>query len=500
MSETKSTVPGGQSPVAAIDLGATSGRVMLGELVDGKVVLTQVHRFANGAVPLSSFEATTAPDALAWDLDELWTQIRHGLALAFAQRPDIASIGVDSWAVDYALLRAGERLGQVRHYRDPRNERAVAELEKTYSRGELFARNGLQFLPFNTIYQLEAERSDTRLAQADTLLLVPDYINWLLTGVKGAERTNASTTGLLNVHTGTWDVQLAKQLGVEHILPQLLEPGVSVGTLRPELAAQLGAASNIAVIAVASHDTASAVVAAPLASEHAAYVSCGTWGLVGVELPAAVLTQEARAAGFTNEMGLDSTVRLLKNVTGTWLLSESIRYWNLHAAAGDTVSLEELLPVVEALEAPNVLIDPAQERFMAPGDIPERIVAAVLEAGGSRPTSREQILRIILDSLASSFAVEAFAAGAQGGFQPETIHMVGGGSQSTLLCQLTADRSGVPVVAGPVECTALGNVLVQLRALSGESWSLADMRTVVRDSVAMEHYVPRGVRAMAAGN
>ena len=484
---------GSLAPVVAIDLGATSGRVMLGELVDGKVVLTQVHRFANGAHPLSDFEDAAASGALAWDLDGLWAEVRRGLVLAFAQRPDIASIGVDSWAVDYALLRDGERLGQVRHYRDPRNERAVARLEQTFSRAELFGCNGLQFLPFNTVYQLEAERGEDRLSRADTLLLVPDYLNWLLTGAVRAERTNASTTGLLNISTGAWDAELAGHLGVAGLLPDLVEPGDTVGTLRPELAHELGATGEVSVTAVASHDTASAVAAAPLGSPRSAYVSCGTWGLVGVELPRPVLTDAARDAGFTSELGLDGTVRLLKNVTGTWLLSESIRYWNESDAAGG-VTLESLLPAVEALQAPGVLIDPAEERFLAPGNLPERIVAAVLEAGGDLPESREQILRIILESLAASFATEAFAAAGHGGFEPDAIHILGGGSQSELLCQLTAERAGVPVFAGPVECTALGNVLVQLRARSGEPWTMGRMRALVRDSVELRHYARSEVR------
>ncbi|KAA0979332.1 hypothetical protein FQ154_02595 [Paeniglutamicibacter gangotriensis] len=202
--------------------------------------LDEIFGIASGAHPLSDFEEDAAPEALAWDLDELWAQIFHGLGLAFARRPDIASIGVDSWAVDYALLREGHRLGQVRHYRDPRNESTVEHLERTFARSELFSRNGLQFLPFNTIYQLEAERGDDRLARADTLLLVPDYINWRLAGVAGAERTNASTTGLLDARTGAWDPELANHLGVAGILPQLLEPRSTVGALRPELAAEFG--------------------------------------------------------------------------------------------------------------------------------------------------------------------------------------------------------------------------------------------------------------------
>lgn len=477
------------APVAAIDLGATSGRVMLGELVDGQVQLQPVHRFANGAVPLSSLEDGTAPQALAWDIDELWTQIRHGLTLAFAQRPDIASIGVDSWAVDYALLAGEQRLGAVRHYRDPRNELAVPVLEERFSRTDLFDRNGLQFLPFNTVYQLQAEQAEPNLSQADTLLLVPDYFNWLLTGVARAEWTNVSTTGLLNQRTGTWDPELVDHLGLAGKLPPLIQPGDTVGTLRPALAQEFGAIGPVSVLAVASHDTASAVAATPLASPRSAYVSCGTWGLIGVELPQPVLDQHAQQAGFTNELGIDGTVRFLKNVTGTFLLSESIGDWNRDAEATGqaTTSLEELLVQAEKLPVPRVLINPQDDRFLAPGGMPQRIIQAVLDAGGLAPSTRAEVIRVVIESLAASFAQQAFEAARFGGFDPETIHVVGGGSQGELLCQRTADRAGVPVIAGPVECTALGNVLLQLRSGSVEN---LDLRQVVSSSVQLKTYEP----------
>lgn len=490
------TVPAGLSPVAAIDLGATSGRVMLGELRDGEVKLETVHRFGNGPVPLSELEqdVDAVADALVWDIDQLWHDIRRGLALAFERRPDIASIGVDSWAVDYALLCGDERLGAVRHYRDPRNAAAVPRLERVFSREDLFRRNGLQFLPFNTVYQLEAERGASRLAEADTLLLVPDYIAWRLTGERGAERTNASTTGLLNVSTGEWDPDLTRHLGVEGKLPRVVEPGETVGGLLPSLVSEFGAACPVAVTAVASHDTASAVAAVPLSSPRSAYVSCGTWGLVGVELPGPIVTEAAREAAFTNEIGIDGTVRFLKNVTGTWLISESIRYWNETGASSSSspVTLESLLPAAEALPAPSVLIEAADGRFLAPGDLPDRIASAVVEAGGRPPRTQAETVRLVLESLATSFAAEVAAAAAQGGFVPDAIHIVGGGSQGELLCQLTADRSGLPVVAGPVECTALGNVIVQLRALAASPWSLAQMRDLVRSSVELRRYEPRG--------
>ncbi|WP_431710624.1 rhamnulokinase [Glutamicibacter uratoxydans] len=487
---------GSGAPVAAIDLGATSGRVMIGEMAQGKLELRLVHRFANGAHPLQTFEASASSEALAWDLDQLWTEIRHGLRLAFAQCPQIASIGVDSWAVDYALLQNDQRLGQVRHYRDPRNERAVAALEEKFGREELYTRHGLQYLPFNTIYQLQAELADSRLSQSDTLLLVPDYINWLLTGQARSEWTNVSTTGMLDQTTGTWNAELVEYFQLDGKLPPLIQPGEQVGTLRAELAAELGASSEVQVIAVASHDTASAVAAAPLSSSRSAYVSCGTWGLVGVELSTPVLTEEARITGFTNELGIDSTVRFLKNVTGTWLLSESINYWNAQEP-GNEVSLAELLAEAEQLPEPKVLIDPQDERYLSPGDLPVRVSEAVVAAGGTAPASKAEVVRVAIESLAESFAQQSFAAARFAGFEPDSIHMVGGGSQGQLLCQRTADRAGVPVIAGPVECTALGNVLVQLRAVDTASWETGKLREMVRNSISLTHYQPEKVNSVA---
>lgn len=482
-------------PVAAIDLGATSGRVMIGEYRDGKTQLELVHRFTNGPLPLAQRCPGAPDDALMWDIDELWKQIRHGLRLAFAQRPNIASIGVDSWAVDYALLKDGKRLGEVRHYRDPRNERAVDALEKNFSRAELFTRNGLQFLPFNTVYQLEAERSTGNLELADTLLLVPDYFNWLLTGEIGIERTNASTTGLLGIETARWDAELASHLGVQEMLPRIIEPGESVGALLPELAAEFGATDSVQVIAAASHDTASAVAAAPLTSSKSVYISCGTWGLIGVELDAPVLGENTRKSGFTNEIGIDCSVRFLKNVTGTWLLSESIRHWNDNGWNGEPFdgTLETLLPEVEKLPIPDVLIDPQADTFLAPGNMPERIVDAVVAAGGPKPSTPAEIIRLVIESLAASFAEQAINAAQTGGLIPDVIHIVGGGSQGELLCQRTADHARISVIAGPVECTALGNVLLQQRAHSTESWGARDLRQLVRDSSNLQGYLPKQI-------
>lgn len=488
-----------QPPVAAIDLGATSGRVMIGELVNGQIELTLVHRFANGAVPLQHFESEASAEDLAWDIDELWAQIRYGLTQAFALRPDIASIGVDSWAVDYALLKDRQRLGQVRHYRDPRNELAVPLLEEKFSRAELFERNGLQFLPFNTIYQLQAEQRNRRLNSADQMLLVPDYINWLLSGQARCEWTNASTTGLLDQRSGSWDEDLVNQLGVSGKLAQLVQPGDTVGTLLPELAREFGVSTQVQVLAVASHDTASAVAATPLSNKNSAYISCGTWGLVGVELAAPVLTGEAQTAGFTNELGLDGSVRFLKNITGTFLLSESVNYWNEQAerAGAQQIQLADLLAEAASLPAPQVLIDPQDEQFLAPGQMPKRISEAIIQAGGTAPETNAELIRVVIESLAASFATQSHEAARLGGFEVDNIHIVGGGSQGELLCQRTADLAGVPVIAGPVECTALGNVLVQLRAFTDSLGKMDALRAIVRQSVDLRIHQPESALKLA---
>lgn len=487
------------APVAAIDLGATSGRVMIGQLVNGKLELTLVHRFANGPVPLYELEPGAREDALAWDIDELWTQIRHGLKLAFAQRADIASIGVDSWAVDYALLKDGQRMGQVRHYRDPRNERAVPVLERIFSRRDLFDRNGLQFLPFNTVYQLQDDKIEHRLEAADELLLVPDYFNWMLTGQRRSEWTNASTTGLLNQRTGTWDSDVLAELGITGRLAPIVQPGELVGVLLPELAAEFGVKQQVEIVAVASHDTASAVAATPLSSPRSAYISCGTWGLVGVELERPVLTEQAHHAGFTNELGVGHSVRFLKNVAGTFLLSESIRQWNDQAAgtSSEQVRLEELLVQAELLPEPEVLIEPQNESFLAPGQMATRICDVVESAGGQRPDSPAQVIRVVVESLAASFAKQAHQAARLGGFELENIHIVGGGSQGSLLCQRTADYARVPVIAGPVECTALGNVLMQLQLAKQVGAEKLDLRAAVRDSVPLRAYCPAAALKLA---
>lgn len=468
--------------VAAVDLGATSGRVILGHVdaAAGTLELDHVTRFPNGPVRLAS--------GLHWDLTGLYRDLTRGLADAFRREPRVASIGVDSWAVDYALLRGDRMLGEPFHYRDERNEAAVERVHRVVPFEELYRRNGLQFLPFNTVYQLAAEQANGWLALADSVLLVPDLIGFQLTGAKVAERTNASTTGLVGVETGEWDYQLIERLGIEaSVLPRLVSPGASLGGLRPDVAADLGAPAGVEVVAVGSHDTASAVVAVPMRPESAAYISCGTWGLVGVELEQPVTTDAAREANFTNEGGVDGRVRFLHNVMGLWLLSESVRWWERD---GSSIDLPELLAQAAAVTTDVPVFDANDPGFLAPGDLPGRIAEWCAERGIPAPRSRAEFARSIIESLAEAFAGAVRTASILSGVDVETIHIVGGGVLNELLCRRTADRSGIPVLAGPVEATAIGNVLVQARAAGFAGADLESLRALVAASFQPTRYEP----------
>lgn len=465
--------------VAAVDLGATSGRVMLGYVEDGMLRLEQVARFPNGPV--------AGPDGLHWDFTALYRHVIDGLAEAVRREPGIASIGIDSWAVDYGLVHGDELLAEPFHYRDDRTARGVETVHAKVPFEELYRRNGLQFLPFNTLYQYAVDR---RLADAEIALLIPDLVAFLLTGARVAERTNASTTGLVDVASGEWDRELAERLRIPaSALPQLVDPGTLLGRLRGEARERVGAA--IDVIAVGSHDTASAVVAVPLSTPNAAYISCGTWGLVGVELDEPVVIDAAREANFTNEGGVDGRVRFLHNVTGLWLLSESVRTWE--AEDGAPIDLPQLLDAAAAVDGTVPLFDANDARLAAPGDMPARIAAVIEESGAAVPASRPAFARTIVESIAQAFANAVSTAGRLTARDIDVIHIVGGGALNRLLCQATADRSALPVLAGPVEATALGNVLVQARAHGwfGPDATLEDLRRVVAGATAPVRYEPR---------
>ena len=465
--------------VVAIDLGATSGRVVLGRVGRGILDTETVARFPNDPIRLGT--------GLHWDAAGLYAASVHGLRDAFRREPQIASIGVDSWAVDYALLRDGRLLGIPFHYRDERTARGVAAVETAIARDDLFARNGLQFLPFTTAYQLAAEPPEL-MATADTLLLIPDLIAFWLTGARRAELTNASTTGLLDARRRTWDDELVSALGLPRaVLPPLIAPGERIGELRPHVHASVGGTAP--VIAVGSHDTASAVVAVPMRAEAAAYISCGTWGLVGIEVAHPVLTPAVRAANVTNEGGVDGRVRLLHNVMGLWILSESVRGWS---RGGEELDLGTLLAAAAQIPASAApVFDVADPRFLAPGDMPARIDAWCDENGLAPPRTRAAYVRAIVESLAQAFADAVATTSRLGGVDVRTVHLVGGGALNELLCQRTADRCGVPVVAGPVEATALGNVLIQARAAGVIDGELEQLRDLVARTQELRRYEPR---------
>lgn len=476
--------------VAAVDLGATSGRVIVGQVGPDTLETTTVARFSNDPVQLS--------DGLHWNLVGMYSSVLGGLREAFRVAPDLASIGIDSWAVDYALLRDGRMLGEPFHYRDERTSRGVDTVHAVLPHAELYAHNGLQFLPFNTLYQFAAEDPGV-LGFADTALLIPDLLGYWLTGVARAEATNASTTGLLVHQTRSlssepasvskWNEQLIATLGIRRsILPPLIVPGEKLGDLLPTVATGLGASAGVPVVAVGSHDTASAVVAVPMDPSTAAYISCGTWGLVGVETPSPVLTPEALAANFTNEGGVDGRTRLLHNVMGLWILSEAVRGWERE---GHPIDLPTLLSSAEEVTSPVAVFNANDPRFLPPGDMPARIDAWCTENGVQPPRTRAEYARSIVESLAQAFADTAYIAARLGGVDLKTIHIVGGGSLNTLLCQRTADRSGLPVLAGPVEATALGNVLVQARAAGLVTGSLEALRDLVARTHPPRLFSPR---------
>jgi rhamnulokinase len=464
--------------VAAIDLGASSGRVMVGDVGPGRLDLRAVARFANEPVVLQ--------DGLHWDPLDLYRHALNGLWTAVSQSPDgLGSVAVDSWAVDYALMRADRMVGVPFHYRD---ERTAAGVERIHARvpfADLYARNGLQFLPFNTIYQLAV---DAEAADAERLLLIPDLIGYWLTGQMVAERTNASTTGLLDPRTGEWDGGLIEQTGLQRSLfPDLVGPGDRIGTVSPHVGARIGA-PDLTVTAVGSHDTASAVVGVPIQTDDAAYISCGTWGLVGLELDAPILTDDARAANFTNEGGVDGTTRFLTNVMGTWLISETLRQWERD---GTPVELTEILAAAAEVTDGITIFDVQDPRFVAPGDMPTRIVDWCREHGQRMPVGKPAVMRSIVDSIAKAFAEAIETASRLSGRPIRLIHVVGGGSLNRLLCQATADLSGRPVLAGPVEATALGNVLVQARALDAIGGDLAELRALIASTQDLVRFTPR---------
>ena len=469
----------------ALDLGAESGRAMLAAF-DGRTLrLEEVHRFPNGGVRVL--------DSLHWNPLRLFADIKHGLE-ACAQKAGraVSGLGLDTWGVDFALLgRDDELLGNPFHYRD---RRTLGMMEKAFERvppEEIFERTGIQFMPINSLYMLLSMAGTPALEAASTFLMIPDLFNFWLSGRKACEFTDATTTQLYDQRAGDWARSVIEKLGLpRHIFLPVTQPGTVLGPLLPTVAEEVGL-DSVPVIAPACHDSGSAVAAVPARNKNAAYISSGTWSIVGVEVNAPIITPQSLQFNFTNEGGVSGTVRFLKNVMGLWIVQECRRVW---AQAGEELTYAELAAMAERAVPFVSLVDPDDEAFLRPGDMPARLREFCARTGQPVPEEKGALLRCIFDSLALKYRVAIERIEAMLGRRLEVIHVVGGGSQNRLLCQLTADAAGRPVIAGPVEATAIGNAVVQAMAL-GHLGSLADAREVIQYSFELITYEPRPAAA-----
>lgn len=466
----------------AIDLGAESGRVMAVHLDGDHLTLSEVYRFANEPVRL--------PANLHWDVLRLWHDIKQGLAMAVARHSHIASLGVDTWGVDFALLAADDTLlGNPIHYRDTRTQGVLERTLARVPRIDIFAHTGIQFMAINTLYQLVAmvEARSPLLAAADSFLTIPDLFNFWLSGRKVNEFSNATTTQCYDPTTGNWAYGMLAGLDIPtRMFGEIVAPGTVLGTLQPAVAAEIQGRA-LPVIAPATHDTGSAVAAVPMQDEPAIYLSSGTWSLMGVEVPAPVLSDAALRYNFTNEGGVGGAFRLLKNIMGLWLVQECRRCW---AAHGEELSYAELVQMAAAAPAFTGIILPSASRFLAPSDMPTAVVDFLTETGQPVPPNRGALLRTIFESLALEYRWVAERLDELAGRRHPVIHIIGGGAQNQFLNQLTANASGRSVVAGPVEATALGNALVQALAL-GHIGSLAEGRALIGRSFPATRFDPQ---------
>jgi len=467
----------------AVDLGASSGRVLAGLFDDGRLELGEVHRFGNGPVNVNG--------RLYWQTFDLWSNILTGLREAARQFGDeIVSVGVDTWGVDFGLLDGnGELLAAPVAYRDARTHGGFERAFAVVPREEIFAETGLQFMELNTLYQLHAaqQSGSPPLDRAGRLLMMPDLFHWMLTGQQANELTIASTTQLFNPHTRTWSDELIDAFGLpRHIFGPVVSPGTTLGPLLPHVAEETGL-KHVNVVLPGSHDTASAVLAVPAQSSSPwCYISSGTWSLMGLETPAPVINDDAFRWNFTNEGGVAGTTRLLKNISGLWLVQECQRVWKHQGHEYDWAALTHLAEEAEPLRS---VVDPDDPRLIAPKDMPAQLSALCRETGQPAPETHGGIVRCALESLALKYREVLGYLEQLSRRGIEQIHIVGGGAQNELLCQMAADACNRPVVAGPVEATAIGNCLIQAIA-SGDVADVAEAREVIRNSFEMIEYHP----------
>jgi rhamnulokinase len=468
--------------ILALDLGAESGRGLIGSFDGDRLALEVVHRFPNGGV------ATL--DTLHWDVLGLWREMLATLRKAEAEHGPLASVGVDTWGVDFALLgKDGTLLGNPRHYRDPHTENIMDAAFAKVPRADIFRQTGIQFMRFNSLFQLLALMRDRApvLDVAETMLFIPDLFHYWMTGIKVNEYTDASTSQMIDPGSRTWARDLIRSFGIpEKILGSLIQPGTLLGPLRPSVASIAGVAS-IPVIAPATHDTAAAVAAVPAQGESWAYISSGTWSLMGIETKTPLTDERALKVNFTNEGGVGGTIRLLKNIMGLWLVQECRRAWE---RTGVTYDYAALMKMAEAAKPFASIVNPDDASFILPASMPAAIAEYCKKTVQTVPEEPGDVVRCALESLALRYRWVLERLEELAGKKLDTIHIVGGGCQNTLLCQLAADACNRPVIAGPVEATAIGNVLVQALGL-GLLGSLAEGRAVVRRSFEVRTYEPQ---------
>ncbi len=484
-----------QQVYLAADLGASSGRILAGLLDGRRLRLEELHRFDNAAVP--------AAGGLYWDVLGLWSQIVHGLRAAGAKYGDqVRSVGVDTWGIDFALLGRGDVLLENPHsYRDPRTDGMIAKATARLPRAEIFARTGAHFMQINTLYQLLSlvEQNSPLLEMAESFLMMPDLFHWLLTGEKSNEYTNASTTQFFNPTKHHWATGLLGQLGIpSHFLGETADPGTCLGPLTRAVAEETGL-KNASVVLPGTHDTASAVMAVPVRGEPQehpdwCYISSGTWSLMGAESPAPVLSEQCLNLGFTNEGGVGRRTRLLKNIIGLWLLQECRRVWN---RAGKLYTWDELNRLAAAAPPLASVVNPDDNSLMAPPDMPAALRELCRRSGETMPADEGAVIRTAIESLALGYRQALESIEKLTGNQVRTIHVVGGGTQNTQLCQATADACQRSVVAGPIEATAIGNVMMQAVA-DGAVGSIAEARDIIRESFPVVSYEPQSGEAWAA--
>ncbi len=469
----------------AFDLGASNGRAIVGKYDGDKITLKEVHKFTNGAELLhgSSY----------WDILKLFSEIKLGLRKAVQCTNNcISSLAIDTWGVDYGLLdQAGNLLANPYHYRDKRTDGLLEEIFTKVSRDEIYGQTGIQFMQLNTLVQLYADQKYRPwvLENAEALLFIPDLLNYFLTGQQYNEYTISSTSQLFDPVNSQWAQELFASLDLPmDIMKTLIFPGETIGGLTSVFRQEMGLSQDIPVIATGSHDTASAVAAAPLTDEHSIYISSGTWSLLGMELDAPLINEQSLQENFTNETGVGKKIRFLKNISGLWLIQECKRSWD---RAGLNLSYDQISQAAVLAKPFKCAIDPDDSRFLNPADMPSAIIEYCRETNQPEPHDFGEMARCIYESLAMSYESTLGKLETMIGRPINTIHMVGGGIQAELLCQFTADTTKRPVVTGPIEATAIGNMLVQLMA-KGEINDLAQGRELVRRSIALKEYLPNG--------